>query len=258
MTNQTNCSRKGETTILTGFVWPHELHQGELPVFRVVCLLTFLVQRKIVILGDGACGKTSMLNVFTRGYFPQVYEPTVFENYVHDIFIDGKSVQLSLWDTAGQEEFDRLRSLSYSDTHCIMLCFSIDSPDSLENVQSKWVGEIADHCEGVKLVLVALKCDLRSNEDSDVEARPHEDSSFNPYSGGQSNPYGHKSNKRLISYDEGLAVAKKVGALRYLECSAKKNRGVNEAFSEAARCALNARAMGSNDQEPEKKGCVIM
>lgn len=210
-----------------------------------------IVQRKIVILGDGACGKTSLLNVFTRGYFPQVYEPTVFENYVHDIFIDGQSVQLSLWDTAGQEEFDRLRSLSYSDTHCIMLCFSIDSPDSLENVQSKWVGEIADHCEGVKLVLVALKCDLRNNEDNDIEQNSPEDDSYQ-----QSNPY--QKLKRLISYEEGLQVAQKVGALRYLECSAKKNRGVNEAFSEAARCALNAKPKGANDNEPEKKGCIIM
>lgn len=191
------------------------------------------------------------MNVFTRGYFPQVYEPTVFENYVHDIFIDGQSVQLSLWDTAGQEEFDRLRSLSYSDTHCIMLCFSIDSPDSLENVQSKWVGEIADHCEGVKLVLVALKCDLRNNEDNDIEQNSPEDDSYQ-----QSNPY--QKLKRLISYEEGLQVAQKVGALRYLECSAKKNRGVNEAFSEAARCALNAKPKGANDNEPEKKGCIIM
>lgn len=200
------------------------------------------------------------MNVFTRGYFPQVYEPTVFENYVHDIFIDGQSVQLSLWDTAGQEEFDRLRSLSYSDTHCIMLCFSIDSPDSLENVQTRWAGEIADHCDGVKLVLVALKCDLRSNEDAeDNTTTPgHDEESYNPYGGGGQNPYNNSSSKRLISYDEGLAVAKKVGALRYLECSAKKNRGVNEAFSEAARCALNAKPMGANDNEPEKKGCVIM
>lgn len=187
--------------------------------------------------------------MFTRGYFPQVYEPTVFENYVHDIFIDQQSVQLSLWDTAGQEEFDRLRALSYSDTHCIMLCFSIDSPDSLENVQLKWVGEIADHCDGVKLVLVALKCDLRKHEEDPQSIQ--EDELFNPYNRGQ-------GNKRLISYEEGLAVAKKVGALRYLECSAKKNRGVNEAFSEAARCALNAKPKGANDSEPEKKGCVVM
>lgn len=191
--------------------------------------------------------------MFTRGYFPQVYEPTVFENYVHDIFIDGQSVQLSLWDTAGQEEFDRLRALSYSDTHCIMLCFSIDLPDSLENVQLKWVGEIADHCDGVKLVLVALKCDLRNQEEDPLSVQ--EDESFNPYS---NQSLGALAQKRLISYEEGLAVARKVGALRYLECLAKKNRGVNEAFSEAARCALNAKPKGSNDNEPESKGCVIV
>lgn len=53
------------------------------------------------------------------------------ENYVHDIFIDNVHVELSLWDTAGQEEFDRLRSLSYDDTHAIMLCFSVCIPPSI-------------------------------------------------------------------------------------------------------------------------------
>src|SRR5271168_933965 len=87
-----------------------------------------------------------------------------------DIFVDNVHIELSLWDTAGQEEFDRLRSLSYDDTHAIMLCFSVDSKDSLENVESKWVGEIAENCQGVKLVLVALKCDLREqNEEEEAE-----------------------------------------------------------------------------------------
>ncbi|KAL9526850.1 GTP-binding protein [Sphaerulina musiva] len=149
-------------------------------------------------------------------------EPTVFENYVHDIFIDNVHVELSLWDTAGQEEFDRLRSLSYDDTHCIMLCFSVDSPDSLENVESKWVGEIADNCPGVKLVLVALKCDLREEDESDLRE-----------AGG----------KEPIAYDKGLAAAERVKALRYLECSAMKNRGVNEAFTEAARVALQVKGV---------------
>ena len=124
-------------------------------------------------------------------------EPTVFENYVHDIFIDNTHVELSLWDTAGQEEFDRLRSLSYDDTHAIMLCFSVDSPDSLENVESKWVGEIAENCPGVKLVLVALKCDLREQEKDDRED-------------------GREPKKPTIDYKQGLAVAEKVKALRYL------------------------------------------
>jgi len=191
------------------------------------------VSRKLVLLGDGACGKTSLLNVFTRGYFPTVYEPTVFENYVHDIFVDNVHIELSLWDTAGQEEFDRLRSLSYDDTHTIMLCFSVDSKDSLENIESKWVGEIAENCQGVKLVLVALKCDLR--EKHDEEEGPDHDSSTRP-----------RKDKEMIDYKQGLEVARRIQALRYLECSAKRNRGVNEAFTEAARVALSVKSSGGS------------
>ena len=127
-------------------------------------------------------------------------EPTVFENYVHDIFIDNTHVELSLWDTAGQEEFDRLRSLSYDDTHAIMLCFSVDSPDSLENVESKLVGEIAENCPGVRLVLVALKCDLREHQEADADDVDG----------------AHEPKRGLIDYKQGLAVAEKVKALRYL------------------------------------------
>jgi len=72
------------------------------------------IRRKLVIVGDGAAGKTSLLNVFAVGHFPETYEPTVFDNYVTEIELDGKPVQLALWDTAGQEEYERLRPLSYS------------------------------------------------------------------------------------------------------------------------------------------------
>jgi len=192
------------------------------------------VSRKIVLLGDGACGKTSLLNVFTRGYFPTVYEPTVFENYVHDIFIDNKHIELNLWDTAGQEEFDRLRSLSYDNTHAIMLCFSVDSPESLENISSKWQAEIEENCPNASIVLVALKCDLREEQaDADEENEPK---------------------RPMIDYKQGLEVAKKIKALRYLECSAMKNRGVKEAFTEAARVALNIK----NPSDREKKCCIVM
>ncbi|KAK9765968.1 Rho GTPase, variant 2 [Basidiobolus ranarum] len=128
------------------------------------CFRTQISSRKLLILGDGACGKTSVLNVFTRGYFPETYEPTVFENYVHEISLDGRTVELSLWDTAGQEDFDRLRTLSYSDTHVILLCFSVESRDSLDNIESKWLDEILEYAPGVRILLVALKCDLREDE----------------------------------------------------------------------------------------------
>ncbi|KAE8352119.1 small GTPase superfamily [Aspergillus coremiiformis] len=195
-----------------------------------LCARQTVVRRKMVLLGDGACGKTSALNVFTRGFFPTVYEPTVFENYVHDIFVDNVHMELSLWDTAGQEEFDRLRALSYEDTHVIMLCFSVDSPDSFENVASKWVDEISENCPGVKMVLTALKCDLRKDE-------------------------FENANPNALTYEQGLAKAKEIGAVKYLECSAVQNRGIMETFYEAAKVALEVKAQGSNGS---KEGCVIL
>lgn len=131
----------------------------------------------------------------------------------------------------------------------------MDSRDSLENVESKWVGEIADNCQGVKLVLVALKCDLReaAGDDNDHDrdhnqARPEKNTADGGGSGGDGGAGG------FIQYPEGLAVAQRIKALRYLECSAKMNRGVNEAFTEAARVALSANAKGAN----EGSRCVIL
>ena len=78
----------------------------------------------------------------------QVYVPTVFENYVAEVEVDGKHVELALWDTAGQEDYDRLRPLSYPDSHVILICFAIDSPDSLDNVQEKvWLHQTPADCE---------------------------------------------------------------------------------------------------------------
>ena len=59
------------------------------------------IRKKLVIVGDGACGKTCLLIVFSKDQFPEVYVPTVFENYVADIEVDNKQVELALWDTAG-------------------------------------------------------------------------------------------------------------------------------------------------------------
>lgn len=160
-----------------------------------------------------------------------------------DIFVDNVHIELSLWDTAGQEEFDRLRSLSYDDTHAIMLCFSVESKDSLENIESKWVGEIAENCPGVKIVLVALKCDLRENDEADeAETAPTADGE------------PRREKKECITYQQGLEVARRIGALRYLECSAMRNRGVNEAFTEAARVALSVKGVGGKDDSK----CVMM
>src|SRR6266498_4775287 len=129
------------------------------------------IRRKLVIVGDGACGKTCLLIVFSKGTFPDFYVPTVFENYVTIIEIDGKSVELALWDTAGQEDYDRLRPLSYPDAHVILICFSVDSIDSLENVETKWYPEVKSFCPNLPIILVGNKTDLRNNQNMNDGSR---------------------------------------------------------------------------------------
>ncbi|KAI3370071.1 hypothetical protein L3Q82_024871 [Scortum barcoo] len=96
------------------------------------------IRKKLVIVGDGACGKTCLLIVFSKDQFPEVYVPTVFENYVADIEVDSKQVELALWDTA--------------------------APDSLENIPEKWTPEVKHFCPNVPIILVGNKKDLRNDE----------------------------------------------------------------------------------------------
>ena len=92
---------------------------------------------KLVIVGDGACGKTSLLSVFVNNKFPEAYTPTVFDNQIKNITVDSKEVKLALWDTAGQEDYDRLRPLSYPQTDVFLVCYSVVSPSSYENDKEK-------------------------------------------------------------------------------------------------------------------------
>jgi len=190
------------------------------------------IRRKLVIVGDGACGKTCLLIVFSKGTFPEVYVPTVFENYVADVEVDGKHVELALWDTAGQEDYDRLRPLSYPDSHVILICFAVDSPDSLDNVQEKWISEVMHFCNGLPIILVACKKDLRRDPRVIDELR--------------------KTNQRPVTPEEGMAVAQKISAKNYLECSAKTGEGVREVFQHATRAALLARTKAKRNR------CVVL
>lgn len=91
---------------------------------------------KCVIVGDNEVQKTALLLRYTTKQYPE-YIPTVFDNYNFDTMIDGKPVRVGLWDTAGQEEYNRLRPLTYPQTNVFLLCFSIGSPASFKHVKTK-------------------------------------------------------------------------------------------------------------------------
>ncbi|RPA93417.1 ras-domain-containing protein [Choiromyces venosus 120613-1] len=193
--------------------------------------------KKLVVVGDGGCGKTCLLISYSQGYFPEKYVPTVFENYItHKLHEgSGKTVELALWDTAGQEEYDRLRPLSYPETDVLFVCFAIDSPHSLENVLDKWYPEVLHFCPSTPLILVGLKTDLRKNRNVIELLKTHGMTPVTP--------------------QQGEDVAKRMGA-RYAECSSKEMTGIHEVFDLAMDMAVGG-SKGKGGKSKKKK-CTIL
>ncbi|CAF1085903.1 unnamed protein product [Rotaria sordida] len=177
--------------------------------------------RKLVVVGDGMSGKTCLLFAFKDDEFNTDHIPTVFDTYVAEIEVDGNTVDLALFDTAGQEDFDRLRPLSYPDTNVIIMCFSVDNPVSAASITEKWIPEVRHFCGTCPIILVACKIDLRT--DSQVVASMK------------------TKGQKLVSIEVGKQLATQIKADGYMECSAKTREGIHDLFILAARLSLKKR-----------------
>ncbi|XP_042042211.1 rac-like GTP-binding protein RAC13 isoform X2 [Salvia splendens] len=158
---------------------------------------------KCVTVGDGAVGKTCMLISYTSNTFPTDYVPTVFDNFSANMILDGSTVYLGLWDTAGLEDYNRLRPLSYKGADVFLLALSITSKASYENIYKKdilfdlrqWVPELRHYTRNIPIVLVGTKSDLR------------EDKQY----------VGDHSGAVAITREQGEELRKIIGAVAYIE-----------------------------------------
>ncbi|KAH1244236.1 Rac-like GTP-binding protein RAC1 [Glycine max] len=177
---------------------------------------------KCVTVGDGAVGKTCLLISYTSNTFPTDYVPTVFDNFSANVVVDGSTVNLGLWDTAGQEDYNRLRPLSYRGADVFILAFSLISKASYENIAKKWIPELRHYAPGVPIILVGTKLDLREDKQFFIDhpgAVP-------------------------ITTTQGEELRKLIGAPAYIECSSKTQQFLllthSQSFCGRWRCRSEA------------------
>ncbi|KAH6797443.1 RAC-like 10 [Perilla frutescens var. hirtella] len=172
---------------------------------------------KCVTVGDGAVGKTCMLICFTSNKFPTDYIPAVFDNFSANVALEGTTVNLGLWDTAGQEDYNRLRPLSYRAADVFVLAFSLTSRASYENIIKKWIPELHHFAPGIPHVLVGTKLDLR------------EDKQY----------LGDHPGLVPVTTAEGEELRDYIGASCYIECSSKTQQNVKAVFDAAIKVVIN-------------------
>ncbi|XP_035660249.1 cell division control protein 42 homolog [Branchiostoma floridae] len=175
---------------------------------------------KCVVVGDGAVGKTCLLMCYATGQFPTVYVPTVFDNYAVNIVVGGTPYNLGLFDTAGQEDYDRLRPLAYPMTSVFLVCFSVVNPTSFANVREKWIPELRHYQPDTPIVLVGTQIDRRDDPRTLEELQ--------------------QTGQRPVTAAQGQKLAKETGAESYAECSALTQLGIKNVFDEAIIATLFA------------------
>lgn len=193
---------------------------------------------KCVVVGDGAVGKTCLLMSYSTNKFPSDYVPTVFDNYAVTVMVGDEQLVLLLFDTAGQEDYDRLRPLSYPQTDIFLVCFSVAAPASFENVREKWLPEVRHYCPGVPSLIVGTQVDLR-NDPAVIQKLA-------------------RSKLRPITPEQGERLARELGAVKYVECSALTQRGLKAVFDEAIVAALDPPKPGKGSFGKSKKRCLIL
>jgi len=158
---------------------------------------------KIVILGDAAVGKTSLINMYIEQSFSEDYKPTLGANIIRkDVHVDeiNASVRLIMWDLAGQEKYNVIRSMYFQGCVGALLVYDVTRHNTFETINSKWLKDFRKYVkkEGT-YILIGNKIDLKD--------------------------------ERVVSTEDGEKYAKEIDASNFIETSAKHGENVEHAFS---------------------------
>ena len=132
----------------------------------------------------------------------------------------------------GQEEYDRLRPLSYANANVFLLCFSVTNSVSHENIFAKWYPEVSHFCPDVPLILVGTKLDTRNDQGVLDRLRAQD--------------------QLPVTTEQGMQLCAKIRAIKYIECSARTGENLKQVFEEAVKCCLYKKT------KKRSSGCTLL
>lgn len=180
---------------------------------------------KCVVVGDENTQKTNLLKAFTG---KDENDSTVYDNFEKNMMFKDTAVNLQLWDTAGQEDYAKLRPLSYPQTDVFILCFSLASQKSMECIERIYLPEIKKHCPEAAYILVGTNSDLRDESTGDS-----------------------------ITTAQGEELQKKIGAFAYVECSVAKKQNIDKVFETALMALYESSKDDKSSKRKGRKSCLI-
>ncbi|MFX0033289.1 MAG: Rab family GTPase [Promethearchaeota archaeon] len=157
---------------------------------------------KITILGDAAVGKTSLINQFVEGAFQEDYKPTLGANIVRkdvDLSEINAQVRLIMWDLAGQEKYNVIRSMYFQGVSGCIIVFDLTRMVTFESIETKWLKDFRKYAKrDAAYILIGNKVDL--------------------------------NDERAVPEERGKELAQKIQASDFIETSAKYGDNVEKAF----------------------------
>jgi len=169
---------------------------------------------KIAVIGSYATGKSSLISQYCEKKFKEDYKPTLGASIIaKDIVLKGPEdsyhCRLVLWDIAGQEKYENVRSMYFQGCAGAILVYDLTRIPTIQEIKSKWIQDFREHATpGASFILIANKKDLEEI--------------------------------RNVSTEEGQALAKEINAAAFLETSAKTGENVESAFGSLVKQILNS------------------